>query len=294
MKQKSQNLFPNGEELEDLCQWSNSLKSFQQCLGKHFSRSESRGAAFDYIRALLCPVERKNGWQMSEQVGYDNPYRFQHLLGRGKWESEQVCAQVKDYLVEHLDDGAGILAIDETSFLKKGEESVGVGRQYCGLTGQIENCQVAVFLAYISSKGQSLIDRRLYLPKSWSGNPKKRRKAGISSKVRFATKTGLAKQMLQSVFKSGLCPAWFVADEVYSRDASFWRWLEQTAQQPYVLTVNKRQPTPINFQIHYAEALAQSVKAEDWHRLSSGAGTKGERYDDWACVRLSCRQRERV
>lgn len=98
--------------------------------------------------------------------------------------------------------------------------------------------------------------------------------------------------MLKSAFESELRPAWFVADEVYSRDASFWRWLEQTAQQPYVLTVNKRQPTPINFQTHYAEVLAQSLKAEDWHRLSSGAGTKGERYDDWACVRLSCRQPE--
>ncbi|RUS94416.1 hypothetical protein DSM107010_71880 [Chroococcidiopsis cubana SAG 39.79] len=68
-----------------------------------------------------------------------------------------MCAEVRDYVVEHLNDGAGILAIDETSFLKKGEESVGVGRQYCGLTGQVENCQVGVFLAYISSKGQSLI-----------------------------------------------------------------------------------------------------------------------------------------
>jgi len=69
------------------------------------------------------------------------------LLGRGLWDEEQRCAEVRDYVVEHLDDGAGILAVDETSFLKRGEESVGVGRQYCGLTGQIENCQVGVFLA---------------------------------------------------------------------------------------------------------------------------------------------------
>lgn len=105
---------------------------------------------------------------MAEQVGYANPYRLQHLLGRAIWDEEEVCAEVRDYVVEHLNDGAGILAVDETSFLKKGEESVGVGKQYCGLTGQIENCQVGVFLAYISSKGQSLLDRRLYLPKSWT------------------------------------------------------------------------------------------------------------------------------
>jgi SRSO17 transposase len=98
--------------------------------------------------------------------------------------------------------------------------------------------------------------------------------------------------MLQSAFKAGMRPAWFVADEVYSRDAAFWRWLEQTARQPYVLTVNKRQPTPINFKTHYAEDLALTIKSGDWHRLSSGAGTKTERDYDWARIELSCRQPE--
>ena len=94
--------------------------------------------------------------------------------------------------------------------------------------------------------------------------------------------------MLQSAFAEGICPAWFVADEVYSRDASFWRWLEQTLQQPYVLTINKRQPTIIDFQVGYAEELRQTIKSEDWQQLSCGAGTKGERYSEWASVRLSC------
>lgn len=262
--QEEFNLFPSGQALEALCAWSDNLKSFQQRIGKYFARSEAKGAAFDYIQALLCPVERKNGWQMAEQVGYTSPYRLQHLLGRAIWDEEQVCASVRDYLVEHLDDGAGILAVDETSFIKRGEESVGVGKQYCGLTGQIENCQVGVFLAYISSKGQSLLDRRLYLPKSWTTVSKRRKKAHIPRKVRFATKTGLAKGMLHSAFQAGIHPAWFVADEVYSRDASFWRWLEQTVRQPYVLTVNKRQPTPINFKTHYAEDLADTVPVEGW------------------------------
>ena len=155
-----------------------------------------------------------------------------------------------------------------------------VARQYCGLTGQIENCQVAVFMAYLSSRGQALIDRRLYLPKSWSSSPKKRKKAKITQKTKFATKTGLAKKMLQSTFKEELRPAWFVADEVYSRDASFWRWLEQTLTQPYVLTVNKRQPTIINFQVCYAEELLETIKLGDWQQFSCGAGTKGDRYSE--------------
>lgn len=290
--QESLNLFPSGSALEALSQWSDCLKTFQLRIGKYFARLEARQAAFDYIQALLGPVERKNGWQMSEQVGYASPYRLQHLLSRAQWDAERLCAEVREYAVEHLDDGAAIVAIDETCFLKKGQNSVGVQRQYCGLTGQIENCQVGVFLAYVSSKGYSLIERRLYLPQSWSGATKKRKKAKVPSKVRFASKGQLARQMLQSVFQAGIAPAWFVADEVYSRDAGFWRWLEQTARQPYVLTVSKQQPTPINFQTHYAADLLQQVKAEDWQRLSSGAGTKGERDYEWARVQLSCRQPE--
>lgn len=288
MEQKTLSLFPHEQALEAICEWSNSLKQLQKRLGKYYKRSESRGAAFDYIQALLSPVERKNGWQMSEQVGYNNPYRFQNLLGRASWDEEKLCAEVRAYTVEHLDDGAGILAIDETCFLKKGHESAGVARQYCGLTGQIENCQVAVFMAYLSSRGQALIDRKLYLPKSWSSFPKRRKKGKITRKTKFATKTGLAKRMLQSTFKEGFRPAWFVADEVYSRDASFWRWLEQTLQQSYVLTVSKKQPTPINFQTHYAEDLLEKLSESDWQQLSCGTGTKGERYSEWARVRLSC------
>ena len=177
-------------------------------------------------------------------------------------------------------------------FSKKDRNRYCVARQYCSLTGQIENCQVAVFMTYLSSRGQALIDRRLYLPKSWSSSPHKRKKAQISRKIKFATKTGLAKRMLQSTFKEGLSPAWFVADEVYSRDASFWRWLEQTVQQPYVLTVNKRQSTIIDFQVGYAEELLETIKPEDWQQLSCGTGTKGERYSEWARIRLSCIQPE--
>ncbi len=110
MKKETLTIFPNEQALEAICQWSNCLKNLQQRLGKYYRRLEARKVAFDYIQALLCPVERKNGWQMSEQVGYDNPYRFQHLLGRAVWDEEELCAEVRAYTVEHLDDGAGILA----------------------------------------------------------------------------------------------------------------------------------------------------------------------------------------
>ena len=111
-----------------------------------------------------------------------------------------------------------------------------------------ENCQVGVFLAYVTGKGHSLIDRRFYLPKSWADDLQKRDKVGVPETVRFATKAQLAQQMLQSAWDAGIRSAWVVADEVYGNDTRFGRWLEQTGQQPYVLTVNKRHAVVIGWQ----------------------------------------------
>lgn len=284
------NVFLTGVALEALSQWSATLKTFQQKLGKHFARSEARRAAFDYIQALLSPVERKNGWQMAEQVGHINPYRFQHLLGRAQWDADAVCADVRQYAVENLNSETDILAIDETGFLKQGEQSVGVQVQYYGTTGHLENCQVGVFMSYISDKGQTLIDRRLYLPRSWAEDRSKRNKGGIPEEILFATKPQLAQQMLSSAIDEGIRPAWFVADEVYGNDGSFWWWLEKTAKQSYVLTVNKKQPVVIGWQRYRAEDLLPQSDSQQWQRLSSGTGSKGERYYDWARVGVNCDQ----
>ncbi|MDV2993588.1 MAG: IS701 family transposase ISCARN75 [Chroococcidiopsis sp. SAG 2025] len=282
------NVFLTGVVLEALSQWSSRLKAFQQKLGKHFARSEARLAAYDYIQALLSPVERKNGWQMAEQVGYSNPYRFQHLLGRAQWNADAVCAEIRKYAVEHLKSETDILAIDETGFLKQGEQSVGVQVQYYGTTGHLENCQVGVFMSYISDKGHTLIDRRLYLPRTWSEDQSKRKKGAVPKSITFATKPQLAQQMLESAFKDGIRPAWFVADEVYGNDGSLWWWLEKTAKQPYILTVSKKQPVVIGWQRYQAQELLPQPDSQLWQRLSCGAGSKGERYYDWAKVPVNC------
>ena len=281
-------LFLTGNVLETVYQWSNILKSFQQRLSPHFARCEARQAAFNYIQALLSPVERKNGWQVAEQVGDANPYRVQHLLGRAQWDETQLCQEVRQYGVEGLGGLEDIFAIDETGFLKQGDQSVGVQVQYYGTTGHLENCQVGVFLAYVTRKGHSLIDRRLYLPKSWADSPEKRSKVGVPERIKFATKAQLAQQMLQSAWDAGIRSAWVVADEVYGNDGGFWWWLEKTGQQPYVLTVNKKQSVVIGWQPYRAEALCQSLLPEQWQRLSCGQGSKGERDYEWARVAVNC------
>jgi SRSO17 transposase len=285
-------LFPTGPALETLAEWSNLLKSFQQRLGSYFARSEARQAAFNYIQALLSPVERKNGWQVAEQVGDANPYRVQHLLGRAHWDADAVTHEIRQYAIEYLNDPFDILVIDETGFLKQGDQSVGVQVQYYGTTGHLENCQVGVFLAYITQKGHTLIDRRLYLPKSWTEDSQKSRKAGVPETVKFATKPQLAQQMLQSAWDAKIRSRWFVADEVYGNDGAFWWWLEKTGKQPYVLTVNKKQSFVIGWQNYRAEDLLQSIATEQWQRLSCGNGSKGEREYEWVRIEVNCDRSE--
>jgi len=281
-------LFLTGNALETVCQWSNTLKSFQQRLSPYFARCEARQAAFNYIQALLCPVERKNGWQVAEQVGDANPYRVQHLLGRAQWDETQLCHEVRHYSIEGLSEPEDIFAVDETGVLKQGNQSVGVQVQYYGTTGHLENCQVGVFLAYVTTKGHSLIDHRLYLPKSWAEDPQKRDKAGVPETIQFATKAQLAQQMLQSAWEAGLRSTWVVADEVYGNDTSFGRWLEQSGKQPYVLTVNKQHSVVMGWQPYRAEAVCQSLLAEQWQRLSCAQGSKGKREYEWARVAVNC------
>jgi SRSO17 transposase len=285
---ESDNPFLTGSALEALSGWSNLLKSFQSRIGQYFARSEARQSAFDYLQALMSPVARKNGWQMAEQVGHQTPYQFQHLLGRAQWDADQLTQEVRQSVIEVLGGDDGILAVDETGFIKQGSHSVGVQVQHCSLTGRLENCQVGVFLAYVSQYGHSLIDRRLYLPQSWCNDPDKRTKAGVPESVEFATKPQLAKQMLKSAFEAGLRPRWVVADEVYGNDGKFWWWLEQHYQQPYLLTIASSHCVFIGNQEHRVKDLAQALPAEQWQRLSCGDGSKGERIYDWARIEVNC------
>ena len=284
----SQDWFLTGAALDALSEWNHLLKLFQQQLGVHFGRSEARLAAYDYIRALISPVERKNAWQVAEYVGQNNPYSVQHLLGRARWDAEAVCGEVKNYVCEHLGSNEVILAVDETSFIKQGQHSVGVQVQYCGTTGHKENCQVGVFLSYIGQYGHTLIDRRLYLPQSWAEDALRRKKASVPEAVEFATKPQLARQMLQQAFESGIRPTWVVADEVYGNDGKFWRWLEQEHDGAYLLHVSVSHSVWIEYQQYRAGVIASSLTPQQWQRFSCGQGSKGERLYDWARIEVNC------
>jgi SRSO17 transposase len=228
-------------------------------------------------------MERKNGWQMAEYVGAEHPYPVQHFLGRANWSADTLRDEVLRYSREHLTMSGenGVLIVDETGFLKKGDKSVGVQRQYSGTAGRIENCQIGVFLALVSSRGRALIDRELYVPKSWCEDVARRTEASVPDDVSFLTKQRLAQKMLSRAFESGFSPDWVLADEVYGSDSKFRRFLEECGQA-YVLAVSSQQRLWVGFSQKRVDAIGREFSVENWHRLSAGDGTKGQRFYDWA------------
>src|ERR687894_78720 len=176
--------------------WRTELDGLLARLGRLFVRAEPREQAGRYLEGLLGPVERKNGWQLAEAIGDARPWRTQRVLSHVLWDEEAARDLCRDYAVEHLGAADGVLIADETGFLKKGERSAGVARQYSGTAGRIENAQIGAFLAYASGKGHALIDRELYLPGEWCADAEKRAAAALPGEGAFATKPALASRMI--------------------------------------------------------------------------------------------------
>ncbi|MFF8595211.1 IS701 family transposase [Streptomyces sp. NPDC015220] len=186
------------------------------------------------------------------------------------------------YVAERLGAPDGVLIVDDTGFIKKGVVSAGVQRQYSGTAGRTENCQIGVFAACASDKGRALVDRELYLPKSWTDDPERCRAARIPDQRSFATKPELARGLVLRALSSALPIAWVTADAAYGQELRFRRMLEE-AQVGYVLAVPKSQQVPSFGRIDHVLAGAPD---EAWERISCGAGSKGPRVYDWAAARL--------
>ncbi|UNR60656.1 IS701 family transposase [Streptomyces sp. A10(2020)] len=251
-------------------------------IGHRFGRVELRRRMRDYVRGLLAPVARKNSWQLAEQAGHSTPDGLQHLLAGSKWEPDDIRDDLQEYVAAKLGDADGVLIIDDTGFIKKGTTSAGVQRQYSGTAGRTENCQIGVFAAYASARGRALVDRELYLPKSWTEDRERCRTARIPDEREFATKGELARHMVLRALASPLPIAWVTADSAYGQDNRFRRLLEQSGVG-YVLAVPKPQ-----FSVGYSriEGLFAQAPAEAWEKISCGDGAKGPRVYHWAAVRL--------
>ncbi len=267
------------------------FKNVCERIGPCFARSETRERVQAYLRGLLSPVERKNGWQLAEEAGETTPYAMQYLLNRAVWESDAVRDRLQAYVREMIADADGMLVIDETGFLKKGKKSVGVQRQYSGTAGRIENCQIGVFLTYASQGNQTLVDRELYLPKSWTQDPERCRAADVPEEVVFATKPELAARLLWRTLDAGLCAKWVIGDTVYGSHRPLRAGLE-SRKQAYALAVSCQEQVGVQGQRKRVDRIADGLEPDQWQRLSAGDGSKGPRQFDWARVELSRPEQE--
>ena len=271
-------------ELSLISQSVQALTELSARIGLRFGRAEVRSRVGRYLRGLLASVERKNGWQMAEELGDQNAHGVQRLIAEADWDEEAVRDDLRTYVIEQLGETDGTLVVDETGFLKKGKKSAGVARQYSGTAGRRENSQVGVFLSYASSKGAAFIDRALYLPDEWTQDRVRCREAGIPDEVEFATKGELAKLMLARAFAAGVPAEWVVGDTVYGYD-ELRLWLEEQ-QKNYVLAVPETHQVWVQGQPQPVGLLAALLPEEAWVVLSAGEGSQGPRLYEWAWLQL--------
>ncbi len=266
--------------------WAGMLDELLGRVAGRFGRVEPRRRVRGFVLGLLADLPRKNCWTIAEHAGDAGPDGMQHLLSRAVWDTDGVRDDLRDYVVEHLGDPAAVLVVDETGDVKKGSSTVGTQRQYTGTAGRVENAQVAVYLTYAGRAGHAMIDRELYLPKSWTTDPARCAAAGVPEEVEFATKPALARAMITRALDAGVPVQWVAADEVYGADPGLRADLE-ARQIGYVLAIGCDRRVPTAAGPMPADTLAASLPKGAWQRLSAGPGAKGQRYYDWAWVALT-------
>lgn len=277
------------------------FQSFSKRFGEHFLRG-TRSVALQaqmYLQGLM-QASRKNMERMEEVVPDSNYQSIQHFISDSEWKAEEVLDQVAREADRHLGGTeSSCLLIDETSFQKKGESSVGVERQWSGRLGKVENSQVAVFASLAQDKHATLIDTRLYLPKSWIEDPERCLAAGVpESEIVLKSKTDLAFEMVVHARDNGVRFSWVGVDGGYGKEPGFLRRLEDHGevfvadvhkdQQIYLQDPDPRVPErksprgkkPTLLQAQNAsqrvDTWAAAQPPELWQKVAVRPGTKGE------------------
>jgi SRSO17 transposase len=279
------------------------LWEFQSVFHDCFARSESRAHFFDYMVGQLSQLERKSIEPMALHVNGGTIRGLQRFISDVRWDEEQMLWNYHQLVAETMGDPDGILMFDETGFVKKGQDSVGVARQYCGTLGKVDNCQVGVFAGYASRHGYALVDKRLFLPEVWwtEAYAARRAKCHVPTEVTFQSKPQLAATMLQAIGRAGLLPfKYVVADCLYGNSPDFldavdacvglttfvaipsetrcWLqrpWIEeQTSTYKGAVRSKRVVVAPTNAPSSVA-ALAASLPASSWYPRTVSEGTKG-------------------
>jgi SRSO17 transposase len=266
--------------------WWSQFGALIDRIGPRFSRYEPLRHAAGLMLGMVSGLDRKNCWTIAEHRGDRSPDGLQHLLSRAKWDAEAVRDDLRDYVVDAFGDPGAVLVVDETGDVKKGTATVGVQRQYSGTAGRIENAQVAVYLTYAAPRGHALIDRALYLPKSWAQDADRCQAAGIPTDRRgFATKPTLANMLISRAVEANTPAAWVAGDEVYGADPTL-RAAIRGHGLGYVLAVSANRRVPTEAGPIRVDALPAMLPARAWQKHSAGAGSHGHRLYSWAWIAL--------
>ena len=302
-------------QVSDVEGFMDELQEFQSVFHDCFARSEARGHCLDYMVGQYSPLARKSIEPMALAVEGGRIRSLQRFLSETVWDEEQMRWNYHQLVAAELGEPDGILMFDESGFVKKGNASAGVARQYCGTLGKVENCQVGVFAGYASRQGYALVDQRLFLPAVWfsPAYAPRRRKCQVPDERMFQTKPQLAAAMLRSIRQEGILPfRYIVADSVYGNSPDFlaaleacvgatalvaissetrcWSQRPATQEQGYRYQGEertKRHLCPTASAPQSVAALAATLPAWQWYRRTVSEGTKGPIAYDFARHRVT-------
>ncbi len=226
----------------DIKNFSNELRGFHEQFADCFHRSESREHFFKYMAGQFSQLERKSIEPIALAIEGGNVRAMQRFVSVAPWDDGKITFKYRSYVNEDLGSEDGALIFDESGFLKKGHDSVGVARQYCGTAGKVDNCQVGVFAAYASERGYALVDKRLFIPEQWFSEEyrERRQKCNLPEDTVFMTKPQLATEMLKEISSEKTLPFKYVlADSVYGMSPEFIEAVDDLPGTTYLVSVRK-------------------------------------------------------
>lgn len=287
----------------DIKEFMNELKGFHEQFADCFQRSESREHFFKYMVGQFSPLERKSIEPIALAVKDGNVRALQRFVSDAPWDDEEMITRYRSLVNDDLGSPEGALLFDESGFVKKGQESIGVARQYCGTIGKVDNCQVGVFSGYVSDHGYALVDKRLFIPEKWFTDDylDRRKKCKLPEDAAFQTKPQLAVEMLNTVSNENVLPFKYVlADSLYGISPEFIAAVDALPDKTYLVSVPKDTlcwlKRPMTITRHYrwgrkdrtktvlvdpdskpvsVDELARNINDYFWYRRKVSEGTKG-------------------
>jgi SRSO17 transposase len=268
------------------------LASFADRYKPLIGRTEHRTHLQMCLEGLVSGLERKSVEPIATAHGvYRRP--LQHFVGAGKWDDWAIREEMQKHIVEEIGESSGVLVLDGSAFPKKGEDSVGVARQWCGRFGKVENCQIGVFIVYSTTRGGALLDGDLYLPEQWVDDDTRRDKTHVPDEIQFRTRWQIADELVASV-GSRVPHEWIVGDDEFGRPSEFRDRLAERDEQ-YLLDVPsntqvRKPPTWPGRGVKWCSVAKRQARRESWTRVRIRDGEKGPIEVDAFCTRVQTRR----